>query len=85
MRLFNRRPAKRVTLYGKPGCHLCDEALAMLQRLERRYPMEIQKVDITQDPTLFRRYDIRIPVVVVDGGDEMEAPITEQELRRSLR
>ena len=74
-----------MTLYGKPGCHLCDEALAMLQRLERRYPMEIQKVDITQDPTLFRRYDIRIPVVVVAGGDEVEAPITEQELRRSLR
>ena len=84
MRWFRRR-GHTVLLYGKPGCHLCEDARSLLARLQRSYRIEIEEVDITTDPALFRRYDIRIPVIVIDGTQEIEAPITEQGLRRVLR
>lgn len=79
-----RHEVRRVVLYGKPGCHLCEDAHATLSRLARRYPLTIEEVDITATPELFRRYDIRIPVIVVDGGKELEAPIREADLVEAL-
>lgn len=57
-----------VTLYGRPGCHLCDDARAALQRLQARVPFAIREVDITADDDLHRRYLERIPVIAI--GDE---------------
>jgi glutaredoxin len=57
-----------VTLYGRPGCHLCDDARAALERLRQRVAFEIREVDITTDDDLHRRYLERIPVVAI--GDE---------------
>ena len=83
MKWFRRHHTVR--LYGKPGCHLCEDARSVLDRLQQRYRFEIEEVDITKDPALFRRYDILIPVIVIDGVREMEAPISERNLRRALR
>jgi glutaredoxin len=82
-----RRPQRprQIKLYGKPGCHLCEDARRLLKDLEGRYHLAIEEVDISQDPALFRLYDIRIPVIVIDGRRELEAPIDEIELRRALR
>jgi glutaredoxin len=57
-----------VTLYGRPGCHLCDDARAALERLRQRVAFDIREVDITTDDDLHRRYLERIPVVAI--GDE---------------
>jgi glutaredoxin len=54
----------RLTLYSRPGCHLCDEARAALQRVGAPF----DEVDITSDDALHRRYLERIPVVKL--GDE---------------
>lgn len=72
-----------VTLYGKPGCHLCDDAKIALERLHSRYPTLIEEVDITRDPALFRLYDIRIPVLEI-GDITLEAPIRDAALRQAL-
>lgn len=74
-----------VRLYERPGCHLCEDAEALLRRLARRYPMRIEKVDITSDPDLVRRYDIVIPVIVVNGRHELSAPIDERALKKALK
>jgi glutaredoxin len=74
-----------VILYGKPGCHLCEDARALLDRLSTRSPLRIHEVDIRGDQELFRRYDVRIPVIVIDGRIELDAPITEAKLRQVLR
>jgi glutaredoxin len=79
-----RRRVRQVTLYGKPGCHLCEDARVLLDRLGRRYPIDLTEVDITSDPALFRRYDIQIPVIVIDGTRELTAPIQEKDLRSAL-
>ena len=86
MRWFRPRKVRHVTLYGKPGCHLCDDAAALLHRLARRFPMDIVEIDITTDPDMYRAYDIRIPVIVVNNGTQiqLEAPIDEAALRRAL-
>ena len=55
----------RVTLYGKPGCHLCDEARAVLAGLDA----EVEEVDVSADAGLHAEYGERIPVVTVDGRE----------------
>jgi hypothetical protein len=62
----------RVRLMEKPGCGLCDEAMAAMRRVSRKTPVDIERVDITGDPALFDRYVIRIPVLVV-GEAELDA------------
>jgi glutaredoxin len=56
-----------VTLYTKPGCHLCEQALEALLRVQAERPFELVQVDITADDALHRAYFERIPVVAVDG------------------
>ena len=85
MRFLRRKPYRHVVLYGKPGCHLCEEARALLERQERHYQLRIDEVDIRQDPELLRRYDLRIPVIVVEGREEIDTPINQDDLRKALR
>jgi glutaredoxin len=60
-------PGPRVTLYGKPGCHLCDDAREVVQRVCADLGESYVEVDITTDPELARRYAEEIPVTLVDG------------------
>ena len=69
-----------VTLYTRPGCHLCDEARATLQRLQRRTPFAIEEVDITTDDALHRRYLERIPVVALAGQELCDYYVDEARL-----
>jgi glutaredoxin len=59
-----------VTLYGKPGCHLCDEARAVVGEVLAGRDVELDEVDVTLDPVLERHYGERIPVLAV-GGEEL--------------
>jgi glutaredoxin len=58
-----------VTLYGKPGCHLCDGARAAVERVRLERSFELREVDVTLDAALHREYGERIPVLVVDGEE----------------
>jgi glutaredoxin len=74
-----------LTLYSKPGCHLCDEAKEKIRRLrERGYDLEVQERDITTDTALFERYRYTIPVVELADGRSLEAPISEYKLEQLL-
>ncbi len=79
------RHTRQVTLYGKPGCHLCEDARALLDSLHGRHSLAIEYIDIRRDTMLYRRYDIMIPVIVIDGEIELHAPISSTELKRALR
>jgi thiol-disulfide isomerase/thioredoxin len=57
-----------VTVYSRPECHLCDEAIAELEQIAGEVAgMELEIVDIDRDDDLLRRYLERIPVVAVAG------------------
>ncbi len=73
-----------VTLYGRPGCHLCDEARELLQRLRAEAPFELREIDIERDDELFKRYLERIPVVSLNGEELFELFVDESALRRRL-
>jgi glutaredoxin len=73
-----------VTLYGRPGCHLCDDAREVLERVRAERPFTLREVDIERDDELLRRYLERIPVVSVDGEELFDFHVDEQALRRHL-
>jgi glutaredoxin len=67
-------------LLGKPGCHLCDDARAVLERAGAAFT----EVDITTDDALHAAYLERIPVVVLDGVERFELFVDEAALRHLL-
>jgi glutaredoxin len=73
-----------VTLYTKPDCSLCDDALAALERVRARRPFELLTVDITRDAGLSRRYGERVPVIAVDGADTFDYHVDEAALESML-
>ncbi|MBI2886864.1 MAG: glutaredoxin family protein [Chloroflexi bacterium] len=71
-------------LFVKPGCHLCQEAAALLRRLQRDYAFSFQEVDINRDPALREEYGDIIPVVEVSGRPLLAAPFGEASARKAL-
>ncbi len=74
-----------ITLYTRPGCHLCDEARqAILALRDELPPFELTEVNIEHDDGLLARYLERIPVVAVDGEVVSELELKLDRLRASL-
>ena len=73
----------RVTVYTKPGCHLCDDALDILDRLAPQYNLDVIQINVLDDMALYETHKEIIPVVEVGDGrfGRLVAPITEAELR----
>jgi glutaredoxin len=75
---------KTVTLYSRPGCHLCEEARAALERVRAVAPFVLREVDIETDDALHARYLERIPVVALDGAELFDYFVDEETLRRLI-
>ena len=73
-----------VTVYSKPGCHLCEEAMDALRSLRSELRFELREHDITTDEALHRAYFERIPVVVLDGEELCDYFLDEAVLRERL-
>ncbi len=74
----------RVELYSRPGCHLCDEMKAVLERARLGLDVQLSEVDISQDPELQTRYGWDIPLLFVNGHKAFKYRATENEMRRRL-
>jgi glutaredoxin len=75
---------RTVVLYGRPGCHLCDDARAVLLRLQAERPFHLEERNIEEDDALFRRHLERIPVVTLDGEEVCTLFVDEEALRVRL-
>ena len=73
-----------MTLFGRPGCHLCDDALAVRERIRSDVPFDLRTVNIEDDDALLRAYLVRIPVVSVDGEEVYDYYVDERDLRARL-
>jgi hypothetical protein len=70
----------RVVLVTRQGCHLCDDALGLLQELDAQPEL----ADVDADDELYRLYDFRVPVVLVDGEVVAEGRIRRDQLAAAL-
>jgi len=74
----------RITLFTKPGCHLCDEARAVVERVCTEVGTSYDEVDITASTELTSAYAEQIPVTFVDGRQHDFWRVDEARLRRAL-
>ena len=73
-----------VTLYGKPGCHLCDDARAVVERVRADHPFELREVDVSLDAVMLREYGERIPVLALNGEELFDHFVEEAVLVERL-
>jgi glutaredoxin len=74
----------RVTLYSRPGCHLCDDARQVVERVCADLGASYDEVDITTSPDLLAAYGDQIPVTLVDGERHDFWRVDEARLRAAL-
>ena len=78
----------RLTIYSKPGCHLCDEMKSTVRRVLSTRPAEptpsFDEIDISGDPVLIEQYGLEIPVLLIDGKKAAKYRVSEQELTQML-
>lgn len=72
-------------LYGRAGCHLCDDARAVVAGVTGELGVGFDEVDVDTDPDLVRRYGDEVPVVCVDGVQIAFWRIEPERLRAALR
>jgi glutaredoxin len=70
----------RITLVTRPGCHLCDDAKAALERMGEPWT----EVNVDDDDELCREYSDRVPVILLDGKEHGYWRVEEERLRRDL-
>jgi hypothetical protein len=77
-------PQPRITLVAKPGCHLCDEARAVIARVAADTGVSWEEASILEDAALAERYAEEIPVTLVDGRQHAFWRVDEDRLRQAL-
>lgn len=84
-RVDDRGPGARVLLLSRPGCHLCDDARLVVERVTAELGERYVERDITLDAADLREYGESIPVVFVDGVQVDFWRVSEDRLRAALR
>ena len=74
----------KVTIYSRPGCHLCDDMKDLVRKVARTIPLTLEDIDIYGDDELENRYSLEIPVLFVNGVRVATARIKEDALIRVL-
>lgn len=74
----------RITLYSRPGCHLCDQARAVIELVCAELGEDYDEISIDGDPELQRRFGEEIPVTFVDGRQHDFWRVDDARLRSAL-
>lgn len=76
---------RHVIIYSRPGCHLCDEAKAAIQKAGRSERFTLEEINIESDEELLRKYKYDIPVVMIDGVEAFRHRVNPDEFIRLIR
>jgi glutaredoxin len=79
------REKAKVTIYTRPGCHLCDQAKEQMRQANCAELFELEEVNIETDPALLRRYGLHIPVIHINGSEAFKCRLTSTEFRNALK
>ena len=74
-----------VTIYTRPGCHLCDEAKAAIEASGCTGEYSLEEINIDEDPALRERYGYDIPVIFINGVKVFKHRVDSGEFKRKLR
>jgi glutaredoxin len=74
-----------VTIYTRPGCHLCGEAKAAIYASGCNGEFALEEINIDEDPALGKRYGYDIPVIFINGVKVFKHSVDPQEFKRKLR
>ncbi len=74
----------RVTLYSKPGCHLCEMIEPIIQFVQQRRRFDFEKKNILDNPADFQKYQHDIPVITVNGKEIARHQLTAAALEAAL-
>ena len=74
-----------LTLYSRPGCHLCEEMQHVVEPMARELGCTVAEIDISGDADLEARYGAEIPVLLVNGRKAFKYRVTERDLRKRLQ
>ena len=75
----------QIDIYSRPGCHLCDDAKEVVERVRRRFPFSLRVVDIETDPELEKAYGEQIPVVFINGHKAFKYHVDEDQFEKQVR
>ncbi len=75
----------RVEIYSRPGCHLCDEAKEVIERVRRRFAFDLRVINIETDPQLEQEYGEQIPVVFLNGKKSFKYHVDETEFEERVK
>lgn len=75
----------KVRIYSKKDCHLCDVAKDKLQEFAGRFPLDIEEIDIEQDPQAHELYKYEIPVVFLEDRKLFKYRIDDAKFEQALR
>ena len=75
----------QIDIYSRPQCHLCEEAKAVVERVQKRWPFSVRVINIEEDPELERVYGKEIPVVFVNGTKAFHHRVEEAALVKKVK
>lgn len=75
----------RVDVYSRPGCHLCDVAKDVVEKVQRRYPFSLSVINIETDPALETAYGTEIPVITINGNKAFKYKVDEAEFEQKVK
>jgi thiol-disulfide isomerase/thioredoxin len=75
----------RIDIFSRPGCHLCDEAKAVVEQFCKVYEMELRTINVESSTELENRYGMDIPVVLVNGEEAFRHRVDRVEMERKLK
>ena len=81
---MSERPIK-VDIYSRPGCHLCDEAKDVVERVQQRMAFAVNVVNIETDRALDAAYGNEIPVVFINGSKAFKYRVDEADFERKIK
>jgi len=83
MRTVGTKPV--VTVYSRPGCHLCEEAKREIESAGCDGEFTLEEINIDSDPALLERYQYDIPIVLIDGVRVFKHRVDPRDFKRKLR
>ena len=74
-----------VEIYSRPGCHLCDDAKEIIERVRKRIAFTLRTINIETDDALEKEYGEEIPVVFINGNKAFKYHVDETEFEKKVR